>query len=277
MRTMMMKAPLSFRPFIFILLCLILSSCAKKQVVRPPEVRAFEGPVTVEVLKGSVLFSNIDTMKSEVDVRVFKGDKKIGRFKGVFAYRFPDSMKLRVFDPFGFTAMDMLTSGTLLQVLIPQSNFLYVGKIPSLKLPPGLLYSMERGKYEYVLYAFSTGVVDPAAAKAMAGMSAEASGGGGQDLELRGKYSFRRRTLQNTGVSVYKNGERFIGMAFDDFSGKLPMFMRLSFLNGFVAEMRLKEPVINSEITPRYFEPYEHKDRRVMPIQWLYRMGEDGP
>lgn len=240
----------------FAVLCLMLFSCAGKQVLQPPEtVKPFEGPVTVNVLKERLFFQSIGTLSSEVSVRVFRGRKKMGTFQGVFAYMFPDSIKLRVFDPFGLTAMEMLTSGTMIQVFIPQDNLLYEGNIPSLRMPPGSLYSIEETKAGYILYAFRPG---------------------GDTLELTGKHSFLRRTLLNTAVSVYRNGRRFISINFDDFSQTVPMSIRMSFFNGFVMEMTLKEPEINEEIPPEYFEPLGHQGRSVLPVQLLYRMGDNG-
>jgi outer membrane lipoprotein-sorting protein len=235
-----------------VLLSLLSSSCAGKQAVRPVEApRVFEGPVTINVLRDSVFFENIRTLKSEVEITVMRGGEKVGKFGGVFAYSYPDAMLLRVFDPFGLTAVEMVISGQSMQVFIPQSDSIYEGGIPSIGPPRGSLFGMEEGRSGYTLYAFRQA---------------------GEELELLRKYSFNP-SLENTGVYVYGGGRLFIGMAMSDYRNSTPSTVKLSFFNGFTAEMTLEEPELNEDISPEHFMPVDPNGRRVFPLDMLYRQG----
>jgi|Deesub1362A_J573_1020465.scaffolds.fasta_scaffold00077_4 hypothetical protein len=237
------------RIFSLIALCFILVSCAKRRVVKPPEaVKPYEGPVTVEVLKGFLVFKDIDSLSSEVRVKVFKKGERLGKFRGVFVYVSPDAMRLRLFDPFGFTVMDMVSQGAFMQVFIPRKNVLYEGKT-LLFMSSDLRYSMEEKEDRYVLYARRQG---------------------NGVMELVREYSFDRLTLLNTGISVYRDGRKFAEFRFDNFYGRVPGVIKGVFLNGFAVEMTLEETEIDADIPAGYFSPIEHEDKRVLPLQLLF-------
>jgi hypothetical protein len=231
------------------LVCFLLLSCAKKPAVRPPEpVEPYEGPVNVEVLKDFLVFSTMKAVQSEVDVKVLRGEKKMGKSRGVFLFEAPGSMRLRLFGPFGATVMDMVVASETMQVYIPRSNILYEGKSPTFGLPSGAAFSMEKAVEGYVLHAFRPK---------------------GDGLELVGRYYFDPVTLRNTGMTAFREGMRFMEADFGEFSGSAPMFIRMSFFNGFVMEMSLREPEFGEEARGDYFMPISHGGKRVLPLQSL--------
>jgi hypothetical protein len=214
--------------------------------VRPPEALKppVPGLVSAETLRGSHVFRGIRTMKSEVNVKVYREGERMGTFKGVFAYMSPDSMRLRLFGPVGFEAVEMLASGSLMQLYLPNKKTLYEGKALPLAVPPGMLYSVEEEGEEYILYAFRPS---------------------GDSLELMGKYTFDS-SLRNTGIIVYRDRKRFIDIIFGDFSEALPGFMSVSFSDRYVLEMVFIKPAIDGEIPPEYFKPLGHEGKAVQPI-----------
>jgi hypothetical protein len=225
---------------LFILSCTLRPSVAPPEAVRPP----LPGPVTVETLKASHVFKGIRTMKSEVTVRVYREGERMGTFKGVFAYMAPDSMRLRLFGPVGFEAVEMLAADGLMQLYLPNKKTLYEGRALSLKVPSGMLYSVEEEGDEYILYALR---------------------GAGSSLELVGKYAFDS-SLRNTGITVYRDRRSFIEVVFGDFSQVLPGFMSVSFSGRYIMEMVFVNPSVNSEIPPEYFRPFRHEGKTVRPI-----------
>lgn len=245
----------SFRVLPIMLFALALASCAPKPAVRIVEpLEAIEGPITVDALKESILFEDLKSVASEVKVKVSMGEKKLGTFKGIFAYAHPGFLSLSVFDPFGFTAVEVAASGHRVQIHVPASNVLYEGRMPSIGLTNGLLLSKEEKNGGIFLYAFRAG----------------------QDsLELERKYTFSRygSGFRNTGSYVYKDGRVFIGMEFGAYSGKLPRMIRMSFINGFTAEIELLDPDVDADIPVEYFAPFGHEGKRVLPLESLRRAG----
>jgi hypothetical protein len=225
---------------------LALSSCVSIQTARPrlPAPPTAEGPVTADALSRSYVFGGMKTFKSEVNVSVFNEEGRVGTFKGVFAYMSPDSMRLRLFGPVGMNAVEMLASGRLMQLYVPNKKTLYEGRAPSLAIPQGMVYSVEETADGYVLYAFRPG---------------------GASLELVGKYSFDR-SLRQTGLSVYTDRKRFIDVRFGDFSGRVPGTMKITFFNGYVMDASLVRPVVDADIPQEYFRPMSHDGKNVRPI-----------
>lgn len=275
--------------FIVATVCaLTLGSCAKRQELREPE-SLYEAPayedgvpeVTVPILKDAIFFESIKGVSSEVNVKVLKEEKKLGTFKGVFAFLSPDLMRLRVFDPFGSTILDLLQSGSMLQVLLPANNVLYEGEAPSIGIPKGLLYSIEEKRDGYILYGFLSPKDEKEGAKGSkpppAGDEERAKPpddsnneeGSLTPFSLARKYFFSR-SLHNTGVSVYTDGRMFVAIGLGRYSGSLPARMRLAFFNGFSVEMELTDAEADPDIPAEYFIPFAHEDRLVLPLRSLY-------
>jgi hypothetical protein len=219
-------------------------------------VESVEGPVTTARLRDSVLFREIGSLESEVRVKVLKDGKVSGRFTGVFVFRSPGSMRLRLYDPFGATVMDMVKAGSRMQIYLPMNSTIYEGWTPPLGPPPDALFGMEEGKAFYTLYVFRPG----------------AENGGKGVMDLAAKHSFHRRTLLTNLVLLYNNGRKFMRMALREYSAdRVPGRIEISFYNGFLLSMSLKEPLVNAEVSPEAFWPMARKGRRTLPLQTLLR------
>ena len=253
----MLKSWMPFhRSAILGIIAILLVSCAPKWGFRPETGVPYEGPVTVDALRKSIVFNDLRAVRSEVKARVLRQgisgerDKKIGKFKGVFLYLYPGHMRLRAYDPFGAPVMDMVSASGMTQVYFPGNGVLYEGRAQSIGVPDDALddalYEMKIYEDRYVLIAHERG------------------------LDKR-EYYFNPVTLRNTGMAVYVDGKRFMMADFAAFSGPAPMRIRLSFANGFIVEMELKKPAINGEVPLRFFDPISHGDMTVLPLERLMR------
>jgi len=243
--------------FLLLALFLLVLSCAG--TVKPPEspgepaaADVYRGPVDLKILKDSVAFRHIESLRSQVGVTVYKdGGREEGSFKGIFAYKSPGMIRLRLLSPLGVTAMDMLVANGLLQVYIPHNGTLYEGEAPLLNMPEDAFYGMEVEKESYVLYAF----------KPSSGVRS------GKVMQIAGKFTFHPLTLWNTGISVYKEGRRYVSLLLGDYAGRVPHFIRFSFPNGFVMEMALENPSVDEEVPGSYFDPISSRGKEVLPIE----------
>jgi hypothetical protein len=239
------------------LLLALLLSCAKRPAVKPPvaDLPAVEGPVTIQRLIDSLLYSKVRSIRSEVSITAKKDGDTKGRFMGALVYVSPGSIRLRAYDPFGETVMDMVKSGSMMQVYLPQSYALYEGWTPPLGLPPDALFGMEETVDTCILYVFRPGREDK----------------GPQAMELASKHFFQRRTLLNTGMVIFAGGKRFMEIRLGDHSGHVPGSMEFTFFNGFTLSMSLNEPSIDSDLSPTLFSPIPHGTKHVQSIKALFR------
>ncbi len=242
----------AFRVALAVLLSLALVSCAKRPALKPPEqaVAPYEGPVTIEALKNSSVFRKIKALKSEVRVRVYRDGRKVGSFRGVLLYEQPSSVRMRLFNAFGSTAVDLLHSDGLLQLYMPGKRHLYEGRTP---LPKKLSHTLGDDGKSYVLFAHSP------------------DGGGPGPVAT---YTYDRRTLLNTGIRVYRDGESFLDIRFDNFSGTIPYTATMSLLNGYSMRMELKRPSLDPVVSSEFFEPFGHEGKKVFPLRLILRERE---
>jgi outer membrane lipoprotein-sorting protein len=242
--------------FLFLLL-LAVSGCVKRQTVAPPvPLSPYKGPVNADVLKEHRVFQGIATLRAEVKTKVFKYDKKQGTFKGLFAYRAPNDVRLKLLSPMGLTAMEMIITSGKMQMYVPHRDTLYEGPAPRLAMPPDAVYGMAEEEGAYVLYAFRPH---------------------SNVMEMIGKYSFQPDTLANTGVTIYRDGSSYLGVMLSEYSGKIPTVIRLSFFNGYVMELELQEPEVDVDLPDKYFEPIvPTDDMKVVPLQLMLDTNENG-
>jgi hypothetical protein len=247
-------------PRLFVALFLVslaLSSCAKREVAAPPGPVLPPVPrerVSVDVLKKSFAFSGVETAKARVSGRVLRKGEHLGSFKGVFAFRSPDSLWLRLYDPLGFRVLEMVSTGGVLEVYIPRDDAIYEGRAPRLLRPPEGMYAVEAAPGRYVFYAFTR------------------SAGG--DLLLLGKYGFNPVTLKQASAVVYRGGAQFMQAMFDAYRGDVPTFVRFSFPGSFTLELTLKEPEEGVELPEKYFKPFSPEGKTVLPLELLTRVPE---
>ncbi|MBI4824641.1 MAG: hypothetical protein HY805_10515 [Nitrospirae bacterium] len=246
------------KSFMMIALTLSLFACAKKEALRhPPQFKPYEGIVTVEALRGSLIFNDIKSIKSEVTVGFLKEGKTVD-IEGIVAYMMPESLNIRFFGPLGLTAAEVILLGNYLQVYVPFENTLYEGEIPHLLTPElpssETIYSMAETDEGYTLNEFCQQK---------------------ETMSLIRQYTFSRDTLLNTGISVYDKEGKFADVLFSDFSdSKLPMTVNVSLSNGFVMDIRLIEPQVNSKVSEELFKLKSHEDREVKPLKALFKKGK---
>ena len=236
------------------ILCLSLVSCAKREVVRRAEIGPYEGPVTAELLKQSVGFGNVKSIKALAAVSIFKKGEPEGSLNGVLGYKAPGKMRVNLFGPFGLTVTEMLISGELFQVSVPPKNILYEWNSPEVTFT-GLMngrfrYEMTEEDDMYVLLAYNKDEVN-------------------QDISA--KYYFDRTYLLNRSMSFYKDGAEVVKAEFEDFNGRIPEKTRLIFLNGMVMDIALEEPEFDSDIPDEYFRAIEHGDKQIKPFQEVFK------
>lgn len=236
-----------------LLVSVLASSCAPKELVRQPGPEPYSGPVTVEVLKNSVGFRDTKTIKALTDVRIFKDGEPAGSFSGVFGYQAPDALKTSVFGPFGITILELLIAKDMLQVYLPSQHMLYEMRSPEVSFSSlrhgKLRYTMQEEEDSYVLLAYD---------------SADAAA-------LSVKYFFDRIHLLNRRIVVYKEGEIVVTISFDGFNGKVPEQTRLTFNTGTEIHFMLENPEYDTDITSEYFREIGHTDKRVLPLQDLLK------
>ncbi len=240
-------------------LCLSLFSCAPKEVLRRAEPAPYEGMVTVEALKQSVGFGNVRSIKALADVTVYKQGKNEGSMNGVFAYKAPRKMRIDLFGPFGLTVTEILISGDLLQVSVPQKNILYEWNAPEVSftglMKGGFRYEMGEEGDMHVLFAYSTD---------------------GQNNDVAAKYYFDRTYLLNRAMSFYKDGSEVIKTEFDDFNGRVPERIKIMLSSGLVMDIVLQESEFDSDIPDEYFKTIEHGDKQIKSFEELLKRFETG-
>lgn len=239
-----------------LVLCLVIAACAPKQALRIPAVPPHEGPVTTDLLRRSVGFRQVQTLKALTDVKVFRNGEPAGTFSGVLGYKAPGSLKTGFFGPFGLTVMEMLVAKDLLQVAIPSRSTLYEWQSPDLAfldLPDGRFsYRMEEDGDYYILAAFDAEQTDL----------------------LRARYLFDRTYLLNRSIRFYREGREFARVDFEAFNGPVPERTKVTLPKASGFELQLREPELDTEIPDDYFRPIGRGDMRVQPIQDLFRRFE---
>lgn len=238
-----------------IMITMLGSSCAKKELIRQPGVEPYSGPVTIEVLKKSVGFRETKTIKALTDVRIFKDGEPVGSFSGVFGYQSPDSFKTALFGPLGITVMEFLIAQDMLQVYLPPRDILYEMRSPEISFSSLMngkfRYTMQEQGDDYVLFAYDSADVAPSM-----------------------EYLFDRTYLLNRRIIVYKEGEKVVTVDFDSFNGRVPEKTRLSFSSGTEMEFTLQEPEYDTDIPSGYFKEIGHADKQVLPFQDLLKRFE---
>lgn len=233
-----------------ILFCLLIFSCAKKQTIRQYDLEPYTGPVTIKILKQAVGFRNSTSIKSLVDIKVFKNGEPAGDLSGVFAYKSPGHMRISLFGPFGMTLMEILITKGIFQTYIPPKNIIYEWRSPEVSfnaiLDDRFRYIMEEQGDMFVLYAYKSD---------------------NSNSELAAVYFFDRTYLVNRTIIFYKNNSEILKVNFDSFDSRIPEKIRISFRNGSALEIFLQEPEFDVNIPGEYFSPVAHGDKNVMPLQ----------
>lgn len=266
-----MRIGLAVKISVIALAVLIQLSCAPKRALKPAEFKAYEGPVTVEILKKSIIFNSLKPIKSEVNIEVLRDGKPAGSYEGILAYMPPNSVDIRLFGPLGFTAVDAVITNNILQVYIPLKETLYEGHIetPFLSNAEGHVYSMEKTEDSYILYSFKTNNSESI-----------------KDKELIGRYVFSSSAPINTDISLYSNKKKFCDISFGEFMAAsqnenrllkhediIPVFIKISMSNSMTLNIRLIEPELPEEIHEDYFRLKDYEGKRVISLQELLKRG----
>jgi hypothetical protein len=247
--------PLRCLPALVVLvsLCLGLFSCAHKEVLKRPPLAPYEGPVTVGILRQSVGFGDIRSIKALDEVNISKKGKAEGSLNGVFAYKAPGRMRIDLFGPFGLTAAEILVSDELIQISVPSKNLLYEWNSPEIRFS-----GLSDSRFSYEMEEEADGYVLLASAP-------EATAAHGTV-----KYFFDRTYLLNRAIRFYRDGSEALRAEFSSFNGRVPEEMRLVFADGLVLDIALREAEYDTDIADEYFRRIEHGDKRIKSFREIF-------
>ena len=214
----------------------------------------FHGPATVEKLKQSIGFGDITEMKALAEVSITTQGENRGSLNGVFAYKAPGRMRVKLFGPFGLTMSEVVISNGLLQLSVPSKKALYEWSLPEIAfsalLNSRLRYEMETDGYLYVLVAYMPAV---------------------RNSEAVARYFFDRTYLLNRAICLYKNGTGVMGAEFSEFNGRLPERIRLTLSNGLELDIVLQEPEFTEGIPDEYFSSIKHEGMELKSFQEIFK------
>lgn len=239
------------------MLCLTLVSCARKEAVRRTEPVPYDGAVTVDILKGSVGFGDVRTVKALAEVTILKKGKREGSLNGVFGFKAPGRIRLNLMGPFGLTVAEILISDNLLQFFLPAKNLLYEWNSPEVTfagtMNTGFHYVMAKEHDHYLLRAFRSD---------------------GEASAIVVTYVFDRTYLLNRVISFSKDGTELIRAEFDDYNGRVPERTKLMLSDGLWLEIALQETEFDSDIADTYFAPIEGQDKEIRPFHEILQRFE---
>lgn len=230
-----------------------LFACASGNAVRlDDDLPAYEGPITVEVLKARTFPHIVNSVRAEVKGAVSIGDGGRSAFSGVFAFRSPSELRVRLFGPLGATVVDMVNAGGVFQVHDTGGHRLYEGPGLFLDAPPDIEphITHQDGLIYLVQYA--------------------PSNDGSQ--APREVFVFDGRTLRNTGIILYRDGEPFVNMEFGEFTGRVPGRVRMAISRGPVIDLQLQLPEVNIDVPDKVFRLVLHEGNEVLPISAIDSM-----
>lgn len=230
------------------------TACAPKEVVRRAEIGPYEGPVTVEILKGSVGFGEVKSIKALADVTISKRGETQGSLNGVLGYKAPGKMRINLFGPFGLTVTEILMTEALLQLYVPPRNTLYEWKSPEVTFTglrnSGFRYEIGEEGDMYILRAYKSDALS---------------------TDVAAKYFFDRTYLLNRSIRFYKDGTEVLRAEFNDFNNRIPERTKVSFSNGLLMEISMEEPEFDADIPDEYFKVIEHGDKQIKPFQEVFK------
>ncbi len=229
-------------------LCIALFACAAKPAaVRPEaELPAYTGEVTLDALRSNEFIHLYNSVRAEVKGTVTFPDGSRNGFDGVFFFKAPDSLRIRLYGPFGVTVADILNSRGEFELQDPVHRKLYTGGSLLEDAPNDIAPRIMRGGdiIDLVSYArLEDGTVKP-----------------------RSVYMFEARTLRNAGLSLYVEGHPFVQIGFDKFDGRMPGRVVLDIVRGPEMDFRLIDPELNVELPENAFKPVSRKDYEVLPL-----------
>lgn|GEM_PF-2579726 len=226
----------------------VLSCAGPKIKVPPPE--PFIGTVDVEALKDHRVLHDVTSFKSEVKVKIMRGKKNLGTFKGALIFNSPDNFRMRVYSPFGSVGVDIIHANGLVQAYVPEQNVLYEGSSPATKAE--LNFRMDENDKSYNLMA----------------LIPKRWG-----TRIYATYSFEKKALQNRNMTIYEDGEKFAKMQFRDYIGGVPLRARVDMMSGYVLYIYLQLPETGVELDPELFEPFSHDGVEVLPLKRILTEG----
>ena len=228
---------------ILVILGLMLASCATLGPVRDEPGPALQ-PFTVETLRAMRAFEGVESISSEVRVKLYKGRRLLGTFSGAMAYRPPDSLRLRLYDPFGVTIADIVRVVGRTEVYMPAEGRVYVVWTPSLAPPEDAEYlvGMKRGYAFLEAYAPRDQVV---------------------------LYNFNPRSGENVSIETLVGGKREVGLRLGDYASGIPLKMDFHMPGRIEMRIKLIEPDTTREVSDRLFHPFDKEGLEVLPLDSL--------
>lgn len=242
----------------------ILSSCAKRETIRQPIPKdiQIEGRVSSSTLLNRLIFRQVSSLKSEVNIEVLRNNEPVGSFGGILVYKSPGQIGARIFGPLGVTVGDMIFSGDLIQVYIPMKNIIFEGKshgpehlkaLISNEPASDIRFSIEETGDSYFLSAF----------KSRDG-----------ELEQTARMTFDNISLINNGIDIFSNRKSIARAKMSEYSGNpaIPYFISTDFEGGVAVNIRLVEPEINADVPDDFFVPRRHEGNDVRPLKDIKRL-----
>lgn len=195
-------------------------------------------------LKHRRAFEGVHALRGEVRTRIKRNGSKVASFKGALAYRPPDTMRLRMFTPFGTTAADLVRVVGRTEVYVPGKDRLYVGWTPQVKTPGNAQYRAVIEDGWPVLEVTAYG-------------------------EMAARYRYDPATGENISVQAYSQGKKDLEVRFSDYRGAVPEKIVFDF-GELEVEIKLEDPEVIDLLEDRLFHPFKKEDMTVLPLGALF-------
>ena len=226
---------------IFLAISLGACSMRPRRAVVP---ETFIMDFSLEGLKKRRAFEGIESLRAEVKARISRDGRKVASFKGALAYRPPDTMRLRMFTPFGTTAADLVRVVRRTEIYVPGKDNLYVGWTPAITIPDDAEFRIGLDKGRPVLAVFSRG-------------------------EVAARYLYDQQTGENLLVETFSGGQRALLVRFGNYAGSVPGLIEFDF-GDLQVEMELLDPEVGVELEDRLFHPFDKEDKKVLPLGRIF-------
>ena len=231
-----------------LLLLGLLLSCAKKEVIRPPLPPE---AITPELLIEAVSYDHIDTLSSELRVRIYRDEEPFAYLTGVVSYKRPALLASTFLGPLGVTVMKLVVADNSVEILLPGKEVLYTSSMTLSPLLPDAQAlaqwprDVSESEDDYILTLYA---------------------GSGETIA---RYYFAKETLENHTVEKFAGGKLLMRMEISE-RGPNNVPLKFSIITG---QSRFSvvqtNVVVNGEIPEASFTRLSAPKR--LPLQDLFR------
>lgn len=251
------------RPFLILIVLLAAALCqgcataARPLMETPDKADPYEydfpeNTLGIDLLKDIYPFKGIDSAEADLRATLYDSEgKPHGTFKGAFAYSAPGFMRIRLFDPMGTMALDIMVNSPNMQIYLPAANTIYEGNAVYLHPNPAATYALELERGSYVLV----------------GIAQEAA----QQWQVVDTRRYDPVSLKLSWLTLYLDSKRVARMGFDNYvvDTDLPLNIRLQILHGLSVDVSLGEVQVNALLPDEAFLPIMQVDKEVRPLDAL--------